>query len=307
MKVSVVISVRKITGYFRQAIPYFRKQTFKDFEIVVVSEANETEKFPRTRIIKVDEMSPAQKRNTGVKNAKGEIIAFIDDDAYPKADWLENALKNFKDDSIVAVGGPGLVPQEATFFQRLSSKTYELSSEETGGRYRIGKKREVDVWPTFNLFVRKDAFARIGGFDPGSWGAEDDELCHNLKKGGKKVISDPKVVVYHHPRKTLKGHLKQTFNYGFYKAKFIRKHKEASRFLFFIPSLFTLWLVFGAIDAVILQPFRIIYFSSLLLYLLYILMLEIKLASIKMAVPFAFMTFLSHLAYGLGFIKGFVF
>ncbi len=46
-------------------------------------------------IIPTGPVGPPLKRDIGAKKAKGEIIAFIDDDAYPRKDWLINAVKNF--------------------------------------------------------------------------------------------------------------------------------------------------------------------------------------------------------------------
>jgi hypothetical protein len=43
--------------------------------------------------------------------ARGEILAFLDDDAYPADGWLEAAMARFEDPTVCAVGGPGVTPQ----------------------------------------------------------------------------------------------------------------------------------------------------------------------------------------------------
>jgi len=63
MKFSIIIPLRKVNDYIREAMPHYKNQTFKDFEIIVVSEADETEKFLNTKIIKVGQVPPSEKRN----------------------------------------------------------------------------------------------------------------------------------------------------------------------------------------------------------------------------------------------------
>lgn len=302
MKFSIIIPLRKIGNYLREAIPHFLSQSFQDFEIIVVSEAEESESFPKTRIIKVGQVPPAEKRNTGVSKAKGEIIAFIDDDAYPRKDWLETANKIFEDKKIVAVGGPSLVPEKASFFQQVSSKVYELTSGKTGIRYRQDKPQEIDDWPTCNFFVRKKVFNEIKGFKTKYWGGEDTQLCYSLLKKGRMVYS-PELVIYHHPRTSLGKHLKQTYFWGMWRGFFMRLYKQSRQLSFFIPSLFVLWIALGGFASIILRPLGYLYIAFLFVYLLYLFYLGIK-TDAKMFFPVIFTTFLTHISYGLGFLKG---
>ena len=305
MKFSIIIPLRKVNDYIREAMPHYKNQTFKDFEIIVVSEADETEKFLNTKIIKVGQVPPSEKRNIGVKNAKGEILAFIDDDAYPDKDWLKNAAEIFKDKEISAFGGPSLIPHNATFFQKVSNKVYELSSRKTGIRYGEHKgRREIDDWPTCNFFVRKSDFKKTKGFDSKYWGGEDTQLCYSLVKLGKKIMYDPEVIIYHHPRKTLKQHLKQTYFWGVWRGFFMRIHRQSRQLTFFIPPMFVLWLVFGVVISLFSSYFRYIYFTSLGIYLLYLFILGFKSKSIMLSLPVVLVTFLTHLAYGIGFFRG---
>lgn len=306
VKFSAVIVARQINDYIRGAMPYFERQTFKDFEIIIVSESKEKEKFPKTRIICSRRASPAQARNLGAKNSRGEIIAFIDDDAYPEKDWFEKAAKNFEDKNIVAIGGPGLVPRNATFFQKVSSKVYELSAGKTGIRYGKGKRKEIDDWPTCNFFVRKKDFEKVGGFDSKYWGGEDTQICYSLLKTGKKIIYDPDMIIYHHPRKKLMQHLRQTYFWGMWRGFFMKKYSKSRQVVFFVPSLFGLWLICGAILSIISSSFYEVYKFSLMLYMIYLIILGIKAKSMKMFFPIIFLTFLTHLSYGAGFLKGII-
>ncbi len=307
VKFSVIMIARAMNDFIKEAMPHLLKQTYKDYEIVLVLEEKTKEKFPKTRIIACGRASPAEARNIGVRNAKGEIIAFMDDDAYPEANWLEVAARDFDDKNIVAVGGPSLVPKNATFFQRVSNKVYELSSGKTGIRYSgRGKRKEIDDWPTCNFFARKADFLKVGGFDSQYWGGEDTQVCYSLLKTGKKMIYNPKLVIYHHPRKTLKQHLKQTYFWGMWRGFFMRIYKQSRQLTFFIPPLFVLGVIIGGLLSFFSSIIALIYLSVILLYLIYILIIGIKTMNIALFFPVMFVTILTHFSYGFGFLKGII-
>ncbi len=306
MKFSIVIPLKKINNYLREAMPYFQKQTYKNFEIIIVSEENEKEKFPKTKIIKVGQIPPSGKRNIGVKKSGGEIIAFIDDDAYPKEDWLEKASEELEDEKIVAIGGPSLAPKNSTFFQKVSNKVYELSSKKTGMRYSQKKKREIDDWPTCNFFVRRKEFNETKGFDTKYWGGEDTQLCYSLLKTKKKIIYNPEIIIYHHPRKNLKQHLKQSLFWGMWRGFFMRIHKKSRQLIFFIPALFVLWVFFGGILTFFSNLFGFFYVGSLGLYCLFLLSKGIQTKKFKMFFPVIFVMFLTQIFYGIGFLRGII-
>lgn len=301
---SVIIIVRQINDYLRQAMPWFSHQTYCDFEIIVVSEAEERESFPNTRIITSGRASPSRARNIGASAANGDILAFIDDDAYPAADWLEKAHAVFQDPSIGAVGGPSLVPHEATFFQRVSNKVYELSSSKTGPRYGRSPRAEIDDWPSCNFFVRKPLFDAVGGFNPEHWGGEDTQLCYGLVKAGVRMISDPDLIIYHHPRRTPRQHVRQTYFWGLWRGFMVKHHPQSLQLVFFVPALFVLALALGSLAAAAIAPLRPCYLILVALVCLYMLTIAIRSRHWALAAPVAGLTLLTLMAYGIGFLRG---
>ncbi|MDP1728806.1 MAG: glycosyltransferase [archaeon] len=309
MKFSIVVPMKEITDYFREAIPYFERQNFKDFELIILPNGggkNEFKNLKNVKVINTGAVSPGIKRNIGVKNSKGEIIAFIDDDAYPEKDWLEKANENFKDKNIVAVGGPSLVPHNATFFQRISNKVYELSSGKTGIRYGEHKKiEEIDDWPACNLFVRRKDFNEVGGFNTKYFGGEDTQVCYSLLKTSKRMIYNPKLIIYHHPRKSLSNHIKQTLFWAMWRGFFMRIYpKNSIRLTFFMPALFILGLFLGGILSLIYKPISYLYFGILGFYFLFLIFIGLRTKSVKLFFPVIFVTAITHLMYGIGFFIG---
>ena len=324
--VSIVIPIKKINDYLRkETIPSLLKQTYQNFEIIIVPDKPSREKFAKTKIISSwPKTGPADKRDLGVKKAQGEIVAFLDDDSYPDKKWLQNALLVFaQDEKIAGVAGPSLTPPSNSLRQKASG--YVLSTwlgSRGAGTYRasVFQKREVDDYPTVNLLVRKKDFLAIDGFDSHFWPGEDTKLCHDLVyKLGKKIIYDPSVLVYHHRRAVFKPHLQQIGRYAVHRGHFARiLSKTSLRLGYLIPSLFVLWLFGGPILIFLLEFFQLC-FLSIPLYLLYLLTIGfyflfllatsfqvyLKERNFKLALLVIPSIFITHMVYGVLFIKGF--
>ena len=84
--------------------------------IVVAASRVELPGDPRVRLLVVEERNPALRRNKAAAEARGEYLAFVDDDAFAREDWLEKAA-GFLDDNpgVLAVGGPDPAPADSTF------------------------------------------------------------------------------------------------------------------------------------------------------------------------------------------------
>ncbi len=131
-------------------------QTFRDFEVVIVEQgprASELAIDPRlaVRHVHTPVRGAVRARNTGIGLARGELIAFIDDDCLPGPGWLESLLRPFDDPEIVAVEGL-VVPD------RPDANPRKFRIVTNHGFEGIG-------FMTANLGVRRDAARRIGGFD----------------------------------------------------------------------------------------------------------------------------------------------
>jgi len=323
-KVSIIIPVKKINDYLRQeTIPAILKQTYKNFEIVILPDKETKEKFPQTRIIPTyPKTGPADKRDIGAKKAKGEILAFLDDDSYPDKNWLKNAVKIFTHHKpsaishklITGVCGPTLTPPHNSLRQKASGYVWSTWLGSGGaGTYRcaINPRREVDDYPTVNFLVRKKDFLKVGGFDSHFWPGEDTKLCLDLtKKLKKKIIYDPKVLVYHHRREVFGPHLKQISRYAIHRGHFARILPETSfRFGYPVPTLFVLGLIVGFFLSFVHLIFKIIYFSAIGVYLILLLATAIQVYLKEKDFQLALLVIPSiiatHIIYGILFIKGF--
>lgn len=313
IKVSVIIPVRTITPYVRETVARLQVQTEKGFEIIIVTDKKE--KLRGVKIIPSGEPTPAFKRNLGVKHARGEILAFLDDDSYPDKNWLKNSKNIFRGrkDCLAAVCGPALTPPDDNIFQKASGWVWASYIGSAGAgvyRNRIMPRREVEDFPSVNLLVRKDCFEKVNGFDVRHWPGEDTKLCLDLVKNGGKIIYDPEVLVYHHRRPVIIPHLVQISRYAQRRGFFARTFPETSfRFGYLLPSMFAYGLVSGSILSFFFHNFGWLFLSLVLFYFLMLLIagLEVlkKEKDIYLAILVMISIYLTHLTYGLLFPLGY--
>ncbi|NEX60363.1 glycosyltransferase family 2 protein [Noviherbaspirillum galbum] len=125
---------------------------------------------------------PAAARNFGWRAARGEIIAFTDDDTIARADWLQHGVDAFHD-GVDAVWGRIVMPLNGT------PTDYELDA----------KNLEAAEFVTANCFVRKRTMEATGGFDERfrfAW-REDSDLYFNLLAGKARIVHAADAVMTH--------------------------------------------------------------------------------------------------------------
>lgn len=105
---SIIIPVRTINDFIRENIAHLKQLEFGDFEAIIITDAKEQYDFGDNRFFLLDSgnVGPGEKRNIGAKHATGEILTFLDDDAYPSPTWLTEASTIFADPKVYALGGP---------------------------------------------------------------------------------------------------------------------------------------------------------------------------------------------------------
>ena len=115
VKVTVVIPVTRI-DYLNICLNSLYKQSYENFEIILVNNTEIKTTRKNVKFLLIKNINPAYRRNVAVKKARGDIIAFIDDDAYADRNWIKNAvtfLEKNKDFDIV--GGSDLIPENSSF------------------------------------------------------------------------------------------------------------------------------------------------------------------------------------------------
>lgn len=315
IKFSFIIPVKAINDYIREAVPMILNIDRDDYEIIIYPDQANDEKWAKTRQIETGHCGPANKRTRAIHDALGGILIFVDDDAYPKKNFLDVLENNFADEKILAVGGPAITPNDDNFWQKVSGAVF-LSSLSGGcpSRYRpVGGKGLVEDWPSVNFSIRKEIFSELGGFDCEFWPGEDTKLCLDLiKKYPESIMYDPDLIVYHHRREELYHHLKQIAGYGLHRGFFAKRYPETSfKLLYFMPSFLLIFIIVGFVWSHYNETILDLYLLGLAVYGLaltkafYDIYKQEK--NLLIVVNAIYTIFLTHLVYGYSFIKGFVF
>ena len=132
-------------------------------------------------------------RSTAAEIARGEVLAFLDDDAAATVDWLEQLIAPFSDPHVAAVGGAPL-PR----FEKQRPRWFPYEFDWVFGCAYNGlpsTRAKLAHLIGANMSVRCAALREIGGFH--SDNHDDMDMCHRLAFAQLDVIYEPHAVVSH--------------------------------------------------------------------------------------------------------------
>ncbi len=162
-----------------------------DYEIILVDNGSTdrtreiAEQF-NVRIFITPDKNISGLRNLGAEHANGEILAFIDADCLATPQWLKNASHHIQNNKLAAWGAPPEIPDNPTWVQ---NAWFSIRKNEAGIEY-------VNWLESMNLFVRKDYFTNIGGFNESLVTCEDVDFCYRIGRYGK-ILSDTSIKTIH--------------------------------------------------------------------------------------------------------------
>lgn len=310
-KISVIIPLKRINAYLRDSLARLRNQTYSNFDVYVITDAAEC--FDTTGLdvkwLSSGPVPPNIKRMMAAQESDADIVALLDDDAYPVPEWLEAAVGYFSDPDIVGVGGPGITPEEDPPLQQASGAVYvsPLVSARYTYRYLPENAREVDDYPSCNLILRREPFLKHVPECLKYWPGEDTKLCMLLTKGdGHRIVYEPRAAVYHHRRNLFWAHFRQVWNYAVHRGFFAKRYPETSlRPAYFVPSAFLLAnLAFIALMPV--PALRAFLLGCAALYTVAVVASAFWTRRSHDANPLVVSVgiYLTHLTYGVGFLLG---
>jgi cellulose synthase/poly-beta-1,6-N-acetylglucosamine synthase-like glycosyltransferase len=306
--VSIIIPCKDVDDYTHECVKHCNQLDYDSYEIILLPDDSE-EIINGVKVIVTGPVSPGTKRNIGVKNSRGEFCAFIDNDAYPRSDWLKNAVKYLEDPAIGGVGGPGLTPEADGLVQKAGG--YVLSSFMVGNlssRYKTKQSFESDDIHSCNFIARKSVVEAAGGWNEKYWPGEDTLMCLAIKRLGKKLIESSEVVVYHHRRSLFGPHLKQVSRFGEHRGFFAKRFPENSlKLTYFFPSLLVLGLFVGILFCFLFSFLTFVMVLGIAAYLVLSLIaavLQVKKANLVLLVWSGIIV--THIVYGLSFLSGLV-
>jgi GT2 family glycosyltransferase len=227
-RVSVVVCSYNGARTLRDTLEGLARLQYPNFEVIVVNDGS-TDATPAlaaeydVRLISTDNRGLSSARNTGWQAASGEIVAYIDDDAYPDPHWLHYIAYSFMTRDWVGVGGPNIAPPG-------DGAIAECVANAPGGPVHVlVSDREAEHIPGCNMAFRREALAAVGGFDPRYRAAGDDvDLCWRLQQRGGRIGFHAGAMDWHHRRNSLALYWRQQQGYG--KAEALLEQKWYERY-----------------------------------------------------------------------------
>ena len=152
---------------------------------------------------------PSAARNAGAARARGEFLAFTDDDCAPTPEWLQNIAARLTSFPTGLVGGRTINALTENIYSATSQALIDViyahfNRDPTNAQFLASN----------NIAMTAAQFQAVGGFNSGFKFAEDREFCDRWLRHGYRMTYIPEVVIHHRHYLTPRSLWRQHFNYG---------------------------------------------------------------------------------------------
>lgn len=224
--VSVIVCTRNGVLRIGRCLVALQGMVDPHFEVIVVDDgsvdgtaASVEENFPWVRLLRLEPAGLSAARNAGAAIARGEILAFTDDDCEPDHEWISRIRPILATSLYQAACGPNLPPAARSWREAVVCAAPGAPS------HVMLDDVEAEHLPGCNLVVTKSAFQAVGGFDPEFQTAGDDvDFCWRLRDAGFRLGFVPGAFVWHWRRPSLPAFLRQQHGYGEAERLLMAKH-----------------------------------------------------------------------------------
>ncbi|MFY9488732.1 MAG: glycosyltransferase [Solirubrobacterales bacterium] len=207
--ITVIVPTFRRTGQLLECLAALAGQTLPPAKVIVVvrDEDQETRTAlarwygPQPTITTVKRPGQTHAMNSALRDAIGDIVAFTDDDAVPRADWLERLAEHYRDQTVGGVGGKVIVPRQtaAGSDPRLPVGAVTRTGRPLGNHHLgDGPARDVLWLKGVNMSYRRS----LCGFDEslrgrGAQVANDSDIALRIHAAGWRIVYDPAAAVDH--------------------------------------------------------------------------------------------------------------
>ena len=196
-KISIVIRTKNEERWILKCLEQIKKQTFRDFEIILVDNNSTDQTVQKAtiagvkKIFVIKNFLPGKALNLGIKKSLGEFIVCLSAHCIPtNKDWLKNLIKNFKLESNVA-----------GVYGRQEPMEFSKDSDKRDLFLVFGLDRKVQIKDSFfhnaNSIIKKSIWEKIK-FDEKITNIEDRLWGEKIIQSGYKIIYEPSASVFHH-------------------------------------------------------------------------------------------------------------
>ena len=201
---------KTISALFQQACP--------QMEIVVVNgpSTDNTEQIlskyaDRIKTLRCSEFNLSVSRNIGIAASSGDVVAFIDDDAFPEPFWAERLLAAYTSNDVGAVGGhvfdqTGIDYQATNIICDRYGSAWPKEKHDPSDLYSFPHAFKFSALIGTNSSFRRDVLLEVGGFDEEyEYFLDETDVCVRVIDAGYKVVQIDHALVHH---KFLPSHMR---------------------------------------------------------------------------------------------------
>jgi glycosyltransferase involved in cell wall biosynthesis len=204
MLVSVVVSTRNRVSLLARCLESLRLQTYREREIIVVDNdptienARDTaERFGAHYVIE-PRRGLSRARNRGAALARGEIVAFTDDDVVADERWLESLVREFDNPRVMAAAGQVLSTEGAASVWLIAQPERRLFTRDEPQWFEIANFGGIGNGA--NMAFRRSALSPFNhhlGLGTLIAGCEEHDAFFRLLDAGHAITSTPAAIVHH--------------------------------------------------------------------------------------------------------------
>jgi len=313
MRYSIIVPVYNRPDEVDELLDSLTRQNIKDFEVIIVEDgstkpcADIVEKYRGSLDVhyhQKDNSGPGQTRNYGAERAAGEYLLILDSDVIVPEGYLEAISKELDSNPCDAFGGPDRSHPSFTDVQKAIS--YSMTAFITTGGIRGGDVKLDKFYPrSFNMGIRKDVYAALGGFSRMRFG-EDIDLSIRIFKSGYSCRLFPDAWVYHKRRTDLRKFFRQVHNSGIARINLYKKYPESLKAVHLLPAAFTIGLLMTPILPCLAIPLLLLFIAAVFFEAMFKELSQSPLPkAVKIGALSVAAAFVQLVGYGTGFLRAF--
>jgi GT2 family glycosyltransferase len=206
--------------------------SYRNFELIIVDDGAKIPlKSEGFVIVRQKHKGLTASRNTGIKNSKGEIIAFLDDDTKTEKNWIQEIVSSFDSDKVGGISGKSI-----EYFENHTSEN-SLWTCNNYGLIKVNPKKmeknDFIVVHGCNMAFSREALKSVNFFDENfNYYYDEIDLALRITRKGYEIKVNPKAVVHHFIKSNARFGNK--FEFGKFKYYFALRNFNS---LFFFPLL----------------------------------------------------------------------
>jgi glycosyltransferase involved in cell wall biosynthesis len=204
-----------------------------------------------SRVLRLSHRGPAAARNSGIADARGEVILFTDADCRPAPDWLCQMSRSLDDPGVSGVKG-SYKSDQVEVVARLAQCEFEERYD------RQERLPSIDFVDSYAAAFRAQVLREVGGFNPAFPQAnnEDVDLSYRLAERGCRLVFNRQAVVTHRHVASWRGYARLKARRGYWRMVVYRLHPGKALHDSYTPQLLKLQvlLVYLALGLALLAP-----------------------------------------------------